>query len=66
MKKFQLLKKVQEIVDGDGKLFGMRTRKSKAGFTLKYHNSFCRKNHCDEFIIPQDLINKKKRELKSI
>ena len=25
--------KVQEIVDGDGKLFGMRTRKSKTGFT---------------------------------
>lgn len=25
--------KVQEIVDGEGKLFGMRTRKSKTGFT---------------------------------
>lgn len=25
--------KVQDIVDGDGKLFGMRTRKSKTGFT---------------------------------
>ena len=25
--------KVQEIVEGDGKLFGMRTRKSKTGFT---------------------------------
>lgn len=26
--------KVQEIVEGDGKLFGMRTRNSKSGFTL--------------------------------
>lgn len=26
-------KKVQDIVDGDGKLFGMRTRKAKGGFT---------------------------------
>ena len=25
--------KVQDIVDGDGELFGMRTRKSKTGFT---------------------------------
>ena len=38
----------------------------KVYWLIKYHNCFCRKNHCDEFIIPQDLINKKKRELKSI
>ena len=38
----------------------------KIYWLIKYHNSFCRKNHCEEFMISQDLINKKKRTLKNI
>ena len=38
----------------------------KIYWLIKYHNSFCRKNHCEEFMISQDLINKKKRALKNI
>ena len=37
--------KVQEIVDGDGKLFGMRTRKSKSGFSRKVENPIAPKTN---------------------
>lgn len=37
--------KVQQIVDGDGKLFGMRTRKSKTGFTRKVEHPIAPKTN---------------------
>lgn len=35
----------------------------KLYWLVKYHNNFCRKTHCDEFIIPQHFIVQKQREI---
>lgn len=43
--KISASEKVQEIVDGDGKLFGMRTRKSKTGFTRKIEHPIAPKTN---------------------
>lgn len=36
----------------------------KLYWLAKYHNSFCKKYHCDEFIIPQEIITKMQRLVK--
>ena len=38
----------------------------KVYWLVKYHNDFCRKNHCDEFIISQDVIMQKQKEIKKL
>lgn len=38
----------------------------KLYWLIKYHNAFCKKYHCDEFIIPREVVAKIKKNIRTL